>query len=455
MSGVFQSVLAFVVTLGFVVTVHEFGHFWVARRMGVKILRFSLGFGRPLWFRRFGPDQTEFVIAALPLGGYVKMLDVREGNVDPSEMSREFNHQPLAARAAIVMAGPLFNLLFAVVVYWGMFVAGVAGPRPLIGEVLPNSIAGQAGLRAGDEVLSVDSKATPTWNTVVQASFNQLLDSQPVTLTVQGKDKYERQVILDLGALKIDDLAQGDLLRKIGVLPMRPRIPPVIGEVIPGGAAERSGFQTGDKVLAVDDRPMETWEQWVEYVQTHPEQMLRVDVLRGQSRMKIELRPERVRAGDRDIGRIGAGVHVPPEMGREYVGIEQYSPVEAFPRAFQKTWEVSIFTLKMLKKIVIGQASMQNISGPLSIAQFAGQSASMGLTAFLAFLGVVSVSLGVFNLLPVPVLDGGHLMYYLVEFVSRRPVSEAAQRIGQQIGLAILGGLTLLAFYNDIMRIFN
>jgi regulator of sigma E protease len=454
MSGVLQSILGFVVTLGLVVTVHEFGHFWVARRMGVKILRFSIGFGRPLWFKRFGPDQTEFVIAALPLGGYVKMLDMREGNVDPSEMSREFNHQPLAARAAIVLAGPMFNLLFAVVVYWGMFVGGIAGPRPLIGEVLPNSIAERAGLKAGDEIVSVDSQATPTWSTMIQASLNQLLDSQPLTLTVQGKDQGERETILDLGTFQIDDLAQGDMLRKIGVLPMRPRIPPVIGEVMPGGAAERSGFRTGDKILAVDERPMETWEQWVEYVQSHPEQALRVEVLREPSRMKIELRPERVLAGDREIGRIGAGVHVPPELGREYLGIEQYSPVAAFPRAFRKTWEVSFFTLKMLKKIVIGQASVQNISGPLSIAQYAGQSASMGLTAFMAFLGVVSVSLGVFNLLPVPVLDGGHLVYYLVEFVSRRPVSEAAQHIGQQIGIAILGALTLLAFYNDIVRIF-
>jgi regulator of sigma E protease len=453
MSGFAQSVLAFVVTLGLVVTIHEFGHYWVARRMGVKILRFSVGFGRPLWRWQQGPDQTEFVIAAVPLGGYVKMLDVREGDVDPAQLPHEFNHQFVAARAAIVLAGPLFNLLFAVFIYWVMFVAGVPGLKPLIGEVVPGTIAERAGLKAGDEIVRVDSQETPTWNTVVQATIPKVLDSQPVSITVQGKDEQERRLTLDLSTFQIDDLARSDFLQEVGIRPYRLQVPPVIGEVMPEGAAARAGVRPGDKILSADGQPVVSWEQWVEYVQSRPEQTIRTEVLRGDEHLAIELRPDRVRAEERDIGRIGASVRVPEEMGQGLRGIEQYSPFSALGQAVRKTWEVSVLTLKMLKRIILGTASVQNISGPLSIAQYAGQSASLGLTAFLAFLGIVSVSLGVFNLLPVPVLDGGHLLYYLVEFVIRRPVPETVQRIGQQIGIIILGGLMIMAFYNDLMRI--
>jgi len=242
-------------------------------------------------------------------------------------------------------------------------------------------------------------------------------------------------------------------LQEVGIRPYRLRVPPVIGEVMPEGAAARAGVRPGDEILSADGQPVMSWEQWVEYVQSRPEQTIRTEVLRGDKHLAIELRPDRVRAEERDIGRIGASVRVPEEMGQELRGIEQYSPFSALGQAVRKTWEVSVLTLKMLKRIILGTASVQNISGPLSIAQYAGQSAGLGLAAFLAFLGIVSVSLGVFNLLPVPVLDGGHLLYYLVEFVIRRPVPETVQRIGQQIGIVILGGLMIMAFYNDLMRI--
>jgi regulator of sigma E protease len=449
------SIFAFILALGILVAVHEFGHFWVARRLGVKILRFSIGFGHSVWRRRFGPDQTEFAIAAIPLGGYVKMLDEREGEVPEAESHRAFNRQPLAYRTVIVFAGPLFNFLFAIVVYWLMFVIGVVGLKPIVGEVIPGSAAERAGFRPGDQIVAVDSQPTPTWNAVLQACMERILDTGEVVMSVRGGGEMERDLRLALSAVSLDDLSRGNLPQKLGVKPYRPRLPAVIGEVMAGGAAARAGLRPGDRILRADGQPIEHWDTWVEYVQARPERLIQVEVLRGGAeRVVLDLTPDRIEKEGSAIGRIGASVAAPEGLEQELLAVEQYNPLTAFALAVRKTGDLAWFTLRILGQMLAGHASLQNLSGPISIAQYAGESASIGLVAFLAFLGLISVSLGVVNLLPVPLLDGGHLLYYLIEFISRKPVSETAQMIGQQIGLVILLGLMGLALYNDIMRLF-
>ncbi len=455
MIGFLQSVLAFIVAIGLLVVVHEFGHFWVARLSGVKILRFSVGFGKPLWGRRLGRDETEFVVAAVPLGGSVKMLDEREGPVPLAEAHREFNRQPLAARAAIVLAGPMFNLLFAVLAYWAIFVIGVMGLRPLIGEVTADSIAARAGLKGGDEIVAVEGRPTPTWEAVVYAGIPEVLDSGLLSVTVRAKQGAERDITLDLAALGVDDLNRGNLLERLGIRQYRPTLPPVIGELMPGEVAEKSGLKPGDVVLEADGVAIESWERWVEYVQARPGRAIRVEVRRGTEDLTLTVTPAPHKTGDRVIGRIGAGPQPPADMDRELFAVERYGVFEGLVRGVEKTWEMSAFTLKMFGKMLAGQASVQNLSGPLSIAQFAGQSASLGVVPFLQFLGIVSVSLAVLNLLPIPLLDGGHLLYYLIEFVSRRPVSVGMQQIAQQVGMVILAGLMIIAIYNDIVRMFG
>jgi regulator of sigma E protease len=450
--GFFYSLLAFIVAIGLLVVVHEFGHFWVARLSGVKILRFSVGFGRPLWGRRLGRDQTEFVVAAVPLGGYVKMLDEREGPVPDADAHREFNRQPLAVRTAIVSAGPLFNFLFAVLAYWAMFVIGVMGLRPLIGEVTAGSIAERAGLRGGDEIVAVASRPTPTWEAVVYAGIPVVIDGGALPVTARDARGADRQITLDLGSLGVDDLNRGNLLERLGIRQYRPTLPPIIGDLVAGEAAEKSGLKSGDEVLKADGVAIESWDRWVEYVQARPGRPIQVEVLRGGEPLGITLTPEPQKAGERVIGRIGAGPRPPSDADRTLLAVERYGPWEGMVRGMEKTWEVSAFTLKVFGKMLAGQASVQNLSGPLSIAQFAGQSASLGVVPFLQFLGIVSVSLAVLNLLPIPLLDGGHLLYYLIEFVSRRPVSVAMQQVAQQVGMVLLAGLMIIAIYNDIVR---
>ncbi len=448
------SIFAFILALGILVAVHEFGHFWVAQRLGVKILRFSIGFGRIAWRRQFGPDQTEFAIATIPLGGYVKMLDEREGEVPEAELHRAFNRQPLAYRTAIVFAGPLFNFLFAIVVYWLMFVIGVAGLKPIVGEVIPGSAAERAGFRPGDQIVAVDSQTTPTWNAVLQACIERILDTGEVVMNVREGGELERELRLALrSSVSLDDVSRGNLSQKLGIKPYRPRFPAVIGEVMAGGAAARAGLRPGDRIGAADGQPIEYWDTWVEYVQARPERLIQVEIWRANEWVVLDLTPDRIEQEGSAIGRIGASVATPEGLEQELLAVEQYNPLTAFTLAVRKTGDLSWFTLQILGQMLAGQASLQNLSGPISIARYAGESASIGLVAFLAFLGLISVSLGVINLLPVPLLDGGHLLYYLIEFISRKPVSETAQIVGQQIGLVILLGLMGLALYNDIMRL--
>jgi len=445
--------VAFILALGVLITFHEFGHFWVARLCDVKILRFSLGFGRPIYRRLFGTDRSEFVIAALPLGGYVKMLDEREGEVLPAEAKRAFNNKPISQRFAIVVAGPVFNIIFAIIAYWVMYTVGITGLKPIIGEVESGSIAQQAGIEAGDEIISVDDQRTPTWSSVIDVFVERIVEEKQVDFVlkdVRGNDRITR---VDLSRVSIDDMAGGHLMSTLGMLPEKPVIPAIIGEVIKAGAAERAALQAGDKILEVDGVKVNDWLQWVEIIRKNPEKQLSIKMRRNGAVLSGKLTPAAEMVDGGRIGRIGAIVDTTFQNDHTRTAIESYSLLPALAKATGKTLDMSVMTLRILGKMLVGKASVKNLSGPISIAQYAGHSAELGLVAFLSFLAIVSISLGVLNLLPIPLLDGGHLLYYLVEVIKGSPVSETVQVIGQQLGLAILLGLMGLAFYNDILRL--
>lgn len=444
-----QYIIAFLFVLGVLVTFHEFGHFWVAQKCDVKILRFSIGFGKPLWVKRFGKDQFELVIAALPLGGYVKMLDEREGDVLESEMARAFNRKSLIQRTAIVLAGPVFNFIFAIVAFWFMFMIGLNGLKPIIGEVEKDSIAAQAGFSEGAEIIAVGSQEIKTWTMVVDSLISKIVDAKKVDITILD-DSLTRVVTLDLADLSIDDLAEQGLLNRIGITPKKHKIPAIIGNVHAELPADMAGLIAGDLIVAVNGEEIDDWIQWVKYIQVRPNEMITVDVKRGDAYLIIELTPnEKIRDNGTVIGFIGAANQTMDGIFAK----ESYTLLPAFLRGMEKTWDMSWLTLRLLAKMITGQASLKNLSGPISIAQYAGDSAKNGPATFLWFLGIVSVSLGVLNLLPVPLLDGGHLLYYLIEWLKGSVVSESTQMIGQQIGFTLLLGLMIVVFYNDLMRL--
>ena len=447
-----QHLFAFVFALGVLVTFHEFGHFWVAQKCGVKILRFSVGFGKPLWSRRIGKDQFEFIIAALPLGGYVKMLDEREGKVAESELSRAFNNKSLSQRTAIVLAGPVFNFIFAIVAFWFMFMIGLTGLKPIVGEVEQGSIAYQAGLNEGVEIIAVDSRETKTWTMVVDGFVSKIIDAGKVDIKVRD-GSVVKFLTINFEGLSIDDLAEQGLLNKIGITPKKFKVPAIIGDVHSGLPADEAGLIAGDLIVSANGEEIGDWVQWVKYVQARPKQTISIEIMRGDEYLVMELTPDKkIRDDGSVIGFIGAA-NQPVKPLDEIFAKESYSFIPAFIRGVEKTWDMSWLTLRMLGKMITGQASVKNLSGPISIAQYAGDSAQSGIAAFLWFLGIVSVSLGVLNLLPVPLLDGGHLLYYAVEFIKGSEVSEATQIIGQQIGFTLLLGLMILVFYNDIARL--
>ena len=454
MGGFFFSLLSFIVAIGLLVTVHEYGHFWVARRLGVKVLRFSIGFGKPLWTRRFGKDATELVVAAIPLGGYVKMLDEREGEVAAEELDRAFNRKPVSTRIAVVVAGPAANFLFAILAYWIMFVYGVPGLKPVVGDVLPASYAAAAGIRAGDEIRFIENQPTPTWETTIMALLNANLDGKEIVnlrvVDSSGNERYLQAYFETPDAL----LKKGGVLDNFGLSVWRP--PAVIERLVEGGAGERAGMLPGDKVVHADDTPIRNWEQWVEYVRERPGDSIAMQLMRNGELVELAVTPDRESEDGKIIGRIGAYVQLPGEQERATMRVVvRYGMLEAVPEALYKTWEVTTLTLRTLWKMVSGRASVENLSGPISIARYAGQSAAVGLATFLGFLGIVSVSLGVLNLLPVPILDGGHLLFYLLEMVKGSPMSETAQLVGQKIGITLLLALMSLAFYNDLVRLFE
>lgn len=450
--NVLISATAFLVAIGVLVAVHEYGHYIAARRLGVKVLRFSIGFGRPLWLRRAGPDRTEYCVSAIPFGGYVKLLDERDCPVSPAEQARAFNRQPVPARVAILAAGPALNFVFAVVAYWAMFMLGVPGTRPVVGEVAPDTIAARAGLAAGDEIVAVGGRATATLEGAVVAILDEMLDSGVIAMTVRDAAGGERPVRLDVSGRAAELTEPGRLFPGLGFQPWEPELPPVLGEILPEGSAARAGLRSGDRVLAADGNPIATWPEWVAYVRARPGEVVSVDVERAGARLTVELPVERSGA-DGAVGRIGAAPSVPEGIFDGMRAMERYGPVAALSAALARTWEMSSLTVRMIARMVTGDVSVKNISGPINIAQYAGYSASVGLSPFLSFLAVVSVSLGILNLLPVPMLDGGQIVYQLVEAAKGSPLSERSQIIGQQVGIFLLLVLMSFAFYNDISRL--
>ena len=452
MQDLLFTVGSFIVALAILIAVHEFGHFWIARKLGVKVLRFSIGFGRPL-LRRVSPrDGTEYVVAAIPLGGYVKMLDEREEPVPDHERHLAFNRQQLWKRFAIVLAGPLFNFLFAILAYWAIFVSGDVGTRALVGEVAQESIAAEAGFAPGDELLAVADRPTPTWESAVFALMAEVLDGEDLAVRVRDESGLTLIRVLDGDALAElpDDPA---ILSNLGLSPARPALPAVIGELAPGDPAARAGLRPGDLIRGVDGRPISLWNDLVEAVQAHPGRALRLDVERDGELLELVVVPRPEKLADREIGRIGAAVRVPQHLFDEYRTEVRLGPVAAVGAAVGKTADMSLLMLRVIGRMLIGKASVENLSGPISIAETAGKTASYGLGYFLKFLAVVSISLGVLNLLPIPILDGGHLLYFTIEAIKGSPLSEQAQLQGQRVGLALLVALMTLAFYVDISRL--
>lgn len=452
MSQFFISLLAFVVALGILVTVHEFGHFWVARKLGVKVLRFSIGFGKPLLRYRRKNDPTEYIVSALPLGGYVKMLDEREGEVKPEEKHLAFNNQSVWSRIAIVSAGPLFNVLLAIVVYTAVFCIGITGIKPVIGGVAENSFAEQAGFQAGDEIVAVDSRAVRTWQEVRLAALETVIDEDRVDISVVTAGGETRSKTVQLHGKKILK-DQGDIIEMLGFQLWEPKIEPVISEVIAGGAAEKAGLVAGDKILAADGEKIESWRQWAQYVRQRPGQSIDLQVLRNGATRELTVVPESKPSEEGTIGVVGAAVNIQNDLYSEHRVMVRYNPVVALGKGLQKTWDMTLLTFRMIGELITGSASVRNVSGPITIAEYAGKTASIGLSYFLDLLAIISVSLAVLNILPIPLLDGGHLLYFVIEIIKGSPVSERVQLIGQNIGIIILGCLMTLAFYNDIARL--
>ena len=453
--GIIYSILAFVVAIGILVTVHEFGHFWVARKLGVKVLRFSVGFGKPIWIRRSGEDQTEYVIASIPFGGYVKMLDEREGEVAAHELERSFNRKSVWRRIAIVSAGPAFNFLFAILAYYLIFLVGVGGIKPLVGEVSVPSPAYTAGVQQQDLILSVNGIETRSWEKARFTMLEEAVSKDRIVLQVQGRDLQIRDKVIDIRGLDLLQQEQIDLMRDLGLSSWRPDIPPVIAEVLPDGAAEQAGLQAEDRVVALDGIAVENARQWVRLIRENPGNTMKLEVLRNGDALALQLTPRsRTEAGE-TYGYIGVRnrVDIPESIRREMTVVERYGPVEGMLESLDKTWRMTWLTLRVLGKLVIGEASVRNLSGPITIAHYAGISARIGLEPFLGFLAIISISLGVLNLLPVPMLDGGHLLYYLVEVIKGSPVSEQTEIIGQKIGILLLFCLMSIAIYNDLLRL--
>lgn len=447
---IIQTLLALALTLGILVTLHEYGHFWVARRFGVKVLRFSVGFGKPLfsWYDRHG---TEFAIAAIPLGGYVKMLDEREGPVPEALKDQSFNSKPPTQRIAIAAAGPLANFLFAIVAYWLLSVVGVTSVAPVVGQVAPDSVAEQAGLREGMELHSIDGHRVTSWRDVNMRLLERAGEHGQVSLEI-SRDGSRGTLSGDLGGWRLSNDAP-DPIGEFGITPLRPDVPAVLGQVTDDGRAKAAGLQPDDRIVAVDGEPVANWFALVEYIRNAPEQTLTLTVERNGESLEMAVRPAARTAEDgQQIGFVGAGVAAitwPEEMLREV----RYGPLQAIPNAISETWADTRLTLVAIKKMATGLLSPTNLSGPITIARVAEASVSSGFEDFVRFLAYLSVSLGILNLLPIPVLDGGHIVYYTIEAIRRKPVSEQVQALGLRIGMALILTLMVFALYNDLMRL--
>lgn len=449
-----QTVVAFLVALGVLIVVHEYGHYLVARWCGVKVLRFSVGFGRPLLVVRRGADRTEWVLSIVPFGGYVKMLDERESPVDPADLPRAFNRKSVWRRFAIVTAGPTFNFLFAIVVYTGLYMYGLPEARPIVAEPSAGSIAKIAGFHGGDTVRRVDENAIATWQELRWRLLQGALQRQALAVEVVNAKQQISILRLDLSGLSGDDV-ESDLLERLGFRLHRPQLPAVLGKIVAGSVAEQAGLVPGDRIEASDGKRIASWDELVQAIRDKPGRRIELTVNRGGRQTLVAVTPEAVASGDQRIGRIGVAPDVPAEHASQVFVRISYGPLESFTRSLEKTYDISAFSLKMLGKMLVGEVSWKHLSGPVTIADFAGQSAQLGWVSYLTFLALISISLGVLNLLPIPLLDGGHLMYYCAEILKGSPVSERAMELGQRVGIALLLVMMAFAFYNDLNRLFS
>jgi regulator of sigma E protease len=447
-TGALTNLIAFIVAISVLVAVHEFGHYIVGRWCGMKVLRFSIGFGKPVWMRVAGKDRTEYCLSAIPLGGYVKFLDEREGPIDEEDIGRAFNHKPIASRIAVLLAGPVFNFLFAILAYWILFVNGVPTMRPAVGEVTENSYAAAAGLEFGDRILKVGERDATDWETALVTMLDEMVSNGRVPLELQGEDGWVRQTTIDVGDDSSRLTEPGLLFDGLGFQPWQP--PAVVGSVTEDGAAAVGGILDGDRFVAIDGEQIVTFADLQRVVSARPDKTVVIELVRRNAQLSRE-----VTIGSRDqdgvtVGLLGVGIS---SMSADYWYVRKYAPIQAVGQAVQRSWTSIGFTFRMLGRMITGEVSIKNISGPINIAQYAGNSAAAGMNAFLNFLALVSISLGVLNLLPVPILDGGQILYQSIEALKGSPVSEQAQIFGQKIGIVALLLLMSFAFYNDIARI--
>ncbi len=449
------TLLAFVATLAILIVFHEFGHYLVARLAGVKVLRFSVGFGKVI-AQRTDHQGTEWALAAIPLGGYVKMLDEREAPVAPELLDQAFNRKSVGARAAIVAAGPLANFLLAILLFWALFMSGVPILKPVLDEPPSGTPAALAGIKSGEMVTAVNGERVESFQDLHWLALKHSIGGDNLTVETVDARGYlaQRELVLSEEAAKRDETFEQAPLKVLGLLRYLPPIPPVLAELTPGGVAARTGLLSGDRIRSLDGRPVNQWDEVVAAVRAAPNVGLRMLVERnGQSREFVVVPEATVVNGD-SIGRIGAAPQIDPALFERFQGEARYGPFEALSRSLGRTWELSSFSLKMMGRMLIGEASLKNLSGPITIADYAGQSAASGAGSFIAFLALVSISLGVLNLLPVPLLDGGHLLYYFAEFLTGKPVPDRVQEIGQRIGIGLLGLLMFFALFNDLQRLF-
>jgi regulator of sigma E protease len=445
------TVVAFLVTLGVLIVIHELGHYWVARWCGVKVLRFSIGFGRPIarWVR--GPDRTEWVVSALPLGGYVRMLDERDPEAAPAseqEAARAFNRQTVGKRIAIVLAGPVANLLLAIFVYWLLNVIGVFEPRAILGTPPATTAAARAGVESGDTVVEVDGAAVRSWNELRWLLLQKAVARAPITVEVEGADRQRRSLTIEPEELSSADL-ETDVVARLGVLPYTG--PPRINRMSDDSVAARAGLRVGDTIVEAGGTKVTSARDLIERIRSSADRSLELGVDRGGEFVRLAVTPARVNDEQgKAIGRIGAELSDRPALIKV-----QYGPFESIVLATGKTWDTAVFSVKMLGKMITGEASWKNLSGPVTIADYAGQTARIGVAPFLNFLALVSISLAVLNLLPIPMLDGGHLLYYLIEILKGSPPADWVIEWGQRAGVALLGLLTMLALYNDLMRLLS
>ena len=449
-----HTVVSFIVALGVLIVVHEYGHYLAARLCNVRVLRFSVGFGRSLATWRLGRDGTEWTIAAIPFGGYVKMLDEREAPVDAKELDRAFNRQSVWRRFVIVSAGPVFNFLFAIAVYAGLYMHGMPEARPVLAQPAAGTLAQGADFAAGDTVRSVDGEPIATWQDLRWRVLQGALQKEALRFEVVSVRGNISMHVLDLRQFPSEDV-ESDAMERIGLRLYRPPLDPVFGKVVPGGPAERAGLMAGDRVTHAGGAEVRNWEGLVQAIRANPGKVLQFTVEREGARLRVDVLPDAVTENGSRIGRIGAAPRIPAAESERIVVRVSYGPLESFSKAVTKTWDISVFSLKMLGKMLLGEVSWKHLSGPVTIADYAGQSAQMGWLAYATFLALISISLGVLNLLPIPLLDGGHLMYYLVEIIKGSPVSERAMEFGQRVGLALLLVIMAFAFYNDLNRLFS